>query len=149
MPAARIACAQPSQARSLVPVEDGAIVGVGAGVTVGLGVAVGLEVGKGVGDAVAVALTVGDAGSAATMIVVSDAELAADSPVASIGAGCAWPGNCGSVDPLDWLSAEFDASLGSDWAGASSPAPDSSAAALLPELRDTDSVGGGAFWAAF
>jgi hypothetical protein len=90
------------------------MVGVGLGVTVGLGVAVGLAVGDGEGDAVAVGLAVGDAGSAATMIVVSEAELAAVSSVGSVGAGCACPGSCSSVELLGWLPAEFDASLGSD-----------------------------------
>ena len=53
----------------------------------GLGVVVGLAVGAGVGDAVAVGSAVGDAASAATMIVVSDAELPEDSSVDSVGAG--------------------------------------------------------------
>jgi hypothetical protein len=56
---------------------------------VGLGVVVGLAVGEGVGDAVVVGLAVGDAASAATMIVVSDAGLAEDSPADCVGAACA------------------------------------------------------------
>src|SRR6476620_7864757 len=62
IPAASTACARPSHARSLVPVETGAMVGVGVGVSVGLGVAEGLGVGEGDGDgdAVAVRLAVGE-----------------------------------------------------------------------------------------
>ena len=65
------------------------MVGVGVGVSVGLGVTEGLGVGEGDGDAVAEGLAVGVAGSAATMIVVSDAALDDDSSVAPVGAG--WP----------------------------------------------------------
>ncbi len=64
------------------------MVGVGVGVSVGLGVT-RAGVGEGDGDAVAEGLAVGVAGSAATMIVVSDAALDDDSSVAPVGAG--WP----------------------------------------------------------